>query len=235
MYNKDFVRYSNKVVRNIKANKRISKKIKEDIVITLENKAEELSIDNPYDLMGDPKKVAEEFRSNMDLPSKDYYEYISDKEIFGIPLIHINNKKNGFAKGIIAVGGVSIGVISFGGVSIGILSFGGFSLGLLFSLGGFSASPLGIAIGGFAAGYSLALGGFAYAKSLAIGGFAMGDIALGDEIKATVGGYKTSGVGEKVINILKDKEKVMPTIKQMYPNLSAIKLWIIDKCINLMI
>lgn len=236
MYNNDFVGYSKKVVRHIGVNKRLSNKIREDIMMTLENKSEELRINDPYELMGNPKDVAEEFRVNMELPKKDYFEYISDKEIFGIPLIHINNKRNGVAKGIISIGAISFGVISLGGISFGIFSLGGFSLGLLLSLGGFSVSPLGIALGGFAAGYSLALGGFAKAKGLAIGGFASADIALGDTIKATVGAYKTSGVGENIFDIFTDgKEKLIPAIKDMYPNISKIKIWIIEKFMNGMI
>lgn len=228
MYNRDFVKYANKVTRFIGVNKKLSNKIKEDILITLENKAEELYVNDPYELMGDPRTLAEEFRKNMNLPYKDYYEYISDKEIFGIPLIHINNKRNGVAKGIIAVGAFSIGVFCFGGFSIGIFCFGGFSLGLLLSIGGLSIAPLGVAIGGLAIGYSFALGGAAYAKSLAIGGYANGDIAIGDQVKATIGIYKTSGRGEQIFDFYKDKEKIIPTLKQIYPNLSKIKLWIIE-------
>ena len=74
-----------------------------------------------------------------------------------------------------------------------------------------------------------------YAKNLAIGAFAVGDIAIGDQIKAIVGGYKTSGSGDKIFNLYKDKDKVIPAIKQVYPNLSYFKLWIVEKLMNLMI
>lgn len=235
MYCNDFIRYSNKVLRHIGANKKLSKKIKEDILLTLENKSEELRIYDPYELMGNPKDLAEEFRINLNLPRKDYFEYISDKEIFGIPLIHINNKINGVAKGIISMGAFSIGIFSLGGFSIGVFSLGGFSLGLLFSLGGFSVSLLGIAIGGLALAYNVAIGGAAFAKKLAIGGYASADIAIGDQIKAIVGAYKTKGVGENVFSILTDdKEKVISAIKDIYPNISKLKLWIIEKSMNSM-
>lgn len=227
-----FRRYANKVVRNIGITGERAKKIREDIVITLESKSIEQNERNPNQLMGSAESVAEEFRVNMNLPPKHYFEYISDYEMFGIPLIHINSKRNGMAKGIIAIGAFSVGVISVGGFSLGVFSIGGFSLGLLFAFGGGAIAPLGVAMGGLAIGHSLAIGGYATANSLAIGGFAKGQIAIGDEIEAVVGGYKTKGTGENVFNILKNKEAFFRSIKDTYPNLTFIKQWIIEKAVR---
>lgn len=114
------------------------------------------------------------------------YEYKSKKKIRGIPLVHI---KMGYgvqvARGIIAIGNVSIGLISIGGISVGAISLGGLGLGLLvlggLALGGiaFGGGAIGIiAMGGMAIGmYSL--GGMAVASEIAIGGAAFGDTAIG--------------------------------------------------------
>lgn len=126
------------------------------------------------------------------------YEYKSKLKVFGIPLVHINMGYGlRVAKGIIAIGNVSIGVISIGGVALGGLSFGGVALGLLAALGGvaiggfaFGGLAIGIlAVGGAAFGlYSL--GGLAVAKNIAVGGYASGHTAIG------VGTY-----GENILKI----------------------------------
>jgi len=114
------------------------------------------------------------------------YEYKSKTEIFGIPLVHI---KMGFgaqvAKGIIAIGNVSVGLVSIGGISLGGICIGGLGLGLLvlagLALGGIAigGAAIGIvAMGGMAIGvYSL--GGVAVASEVAIGGAAFGTTAIG--------------------------------------------------------
>ena len=92
------------------------------------------------------------------------YEYKSETEFFGLPLIHIArgiDPKTGavrVAKGIIAIGNIAVGVFAIGGLalggtiggaSIGLLALGGLSMGLLLAVGGFAVSA-GYAIGGFA-------------------------------------------------------------------------------------
>lgn len=135
-----------------------------------------------------------------------FYEYISPIKVFGLPLIHIRYGLGPqLAKGIIAIGDLSVGVVAIGGGSLGVVSLGGMSLGLLLSLGGVSLGLVslgGMAIGGFAAGgcavgqwlaagggaFSnyLAIGGGAWSHGLAIGGSAYGHIAVGiDEASGT--------------------------------------------------
>lgn len=99
------------------------------------------------------------------------YEYRSQSELFGLPLVHVAcgyNPSTGMpriAKGIIAIGNIAVGGLAVGGLSLGVISFGGLALGL-------------IAIGGAAVGLLLALGGLAVGF-IAIGGAAVGYYALG--------------------------------------------------------
>jgi len=96
------------------------------------------------------------------------YEYRSRTRLFGIPLVHVVfgcgiNPLTGRvrpAKGIIAVGHISIGVIAVGGFALGPISIGGLAIGLL-------------AIGGCALGAILAIGG------MALGFIAIGAVAIG--------------------------------------------------------
>ncbi len=127
------------------------------------------------------------------------YEFRSRATLFGLPLIHIN-VGFGFraARGIIAIGNISVGVVSIGGVAVGVFSLGGLAIGLLFALGGLGVGALAlggfalgvISIGGFAAGWlawggialgKYAVGGVAVASEVAIGGAAYGPLAIGDE------------------------------------------------------
>ena len=105
------------------------------------------------------------------------YEYKSEAELFGWPLIHIAqgiNPQTGtprIARGVIAIGNIAIGGlaiggfaaggVALGGMSMGILAFGGLGLGLLAALGG-------LAVGGY-----LAVGGAALSLTYAIGGLAL--------------------------------------------------------------
>ena len=114
------------------------------------------------------------------------YEYVSERKLFGLPLVHINL---GFglcrAKGIIAIGNIATGFIAIGGLSVGLFALGGLALGLLV-LGGFALG--GVAVGGFALGL-LALGGIATGL-FAIGGVGIGYYALGG---LAVGRYAFGG------------------------------------------
>ncbi|MFQ8705813.1 MAG: helix-turn-helix domain-containing protein [Thomasclavelia sp.] len=118
------------------------------------------------------------------------YEYKSKLAIGNFPLIHINFGR-GFrvAKGIIAIGNISIGLFSLGCFSLGIVSFGGVALGLLalagMALGGICFGGLSVgylAVGGLAIGV-YAAGGLAIAAKLAIGGVAHGYVAIGASVK----------------------------------------------------
>jgi len=217
MAKSQYERYINSVVNNIRCDGKTRKKIKEDLLSHLQVKSLETGENDPWKLMGDPYDVANDFRENLNI-KEDYrnmtygYEYISETRLFGLPLVHINNRRNGFAKGIIAVGGISVGVISLGGISLGVLSFGGLSIGLLLSLGGFSGS-LGIA-----------LGGAAIAKHLAIGAYAQANIAIGDTVKCAFGAYQTKGIGDVLFKFPVDTETFFNKLTEFSPRISSLTL-----------
>ena len=110
------------------------------------------------------------------------YEYKSEAELFGLPLIHIAqgiDPKTGMprvAKGIVAIGNIAIGVFAMGGLAIGGIAFGGGAIGLL-SLGGFSLG--GIALGGLSVGLLAAFGGLAVSFGYAMGGLALAPHFIG--------------------------------------------------------
>lgn len=137
------------------------------------------------------------------VPVKYHYEYKSQKEFFGVPLVHINIGRGLYkAKGIIAIGNIATGILSLGILSLGIISVGILALGLLtlgcivlgliacgaisfgvLSLGGIAIGVL--SLGGLAIGmYSI--GGCAIASNIALGGYANGHIAIGDTVKGTI-------------------------------------------------
>ena len=98
------------------------------------------------------------------------YEYISQKKLFGMPLVHVHLGVGLYrAKGVFALGMISSGLVSAGLLSMGLLSFGLLSLGLL-AFGGFVLG--GAAFGGVAAGILAAAG-------ISIGVFSIGGISLG--------------------------------------------------------
>ncbi len=172
--------YIKEVLKNINTYRDVKKRIKEDLYSRIE---EALDRDPYFDFvqeLGTPQELAEEFMENLTDPSavkyKGFngmpYEYKSTKKIFGLPLIHVNTGGRygaSVAKGIIAVGDVSVGIISIGGVSCGVISIGGISLGAV-ALGGVAIG--GLAFGGVAIGI-VSFGGVAYGLLKAIGG-AMG-------------------------------------------------------------
>jgi hypothetical protein len=230
---KDFIKYANKVVKHIPAKSSLKLKIKEDIINQLEDIKHQKGINDPIKAMGEPEVLAKEFIDNMDIKTTNpgywgEYEYKSKIKIYGIPLVHINMKRNSISKGIFSIGAISFGVFSFGGISFGLFSFGAISFGFLFALGAISVS-LGVSIGALSIGYLLAFGGMAISKVLSFGGLAIAkDIAIGDVAMAKVCGYKTSYDGMIGINIKNDTEQLLTTIKENFPNLQGFYYSIIE-------
>lgn len=166
------------------------------------------------------------------------YEYKSKKELFGLPLVHINIGRGiKKAKGIIAIGNISFGLISVGLISIGILSFGILSLAL-FSLAVLSIGLL-LAVGAISVGIvsigAISIGIFSIG-ALAIGKYAVGasaiasNVAIGDYAKATNIAIGNSTVGKE--RIILDKyvsiDKVIVEIKREYPNLSDFVIKVME-------
>lgn len=121
------------------------------------------------------------------------FEYKSKRTLFGLPLVHINGKWGGTAKGVVAVGFKARGVVSVGFLSMGVLSAGCLSLGAV-SLGALALGVL--ALGAVSVGLLLALGavaaGFVAYGAAAFGGFAAGAfacakyVAVGDHACALI-------------------------------------------------
>lgn len=105
------------------------------------------------------------------LPLRDY-EFRSEAEFFGFPLVHIVhglNQETGrlrIARGIIAIGDIAIGIFALGGISFGILAFGGISLAC-YAIGGIAIG--GTAVGGISLGICTAIGVIAVAPGTAYG------------------------------------------------------------------
>lgn len=133
------------------------------------------------------------------------FEYKSERTLFGLPLVHINGKWGGTAKGVVAVGFKSCGVVSVGFLSMGVLSAGCLSLGAV-SLGALALGVL--ALGAVSVGLLLALGavaaGFVAYGAAAFGGFAAGAfacakyVAVGDYACALIPLAKTFAWGGAV-------------------------------------
>ena len=105
-------------------------------------------------------------------PQRTNFEYRSDQEINGWPIIHINlgihpeTGQAAVAKGIIAIGNTAIGVISIGGAAFGIVTLAGFGLGIV-SLAGFAIGI--VALGAIALGYEVSLGAIALSSKFTLG------------------------------------------------------------------
>src|SRR6056297_1201966 len=238
--NKDFEVYAAQVVSYINGSQRRANKIKADILQSLEEKSAQTGETDPVKLMGDVQEVAMEFSENLDQETLNYqFEYRSKTTIKGIPLIHINKRYGGTAKGIIAIGTIAIGVISLGGISIGLLSFGGISLGLILALGGLAAGGVlsmgGLAIsllyafGGAAISLSLSFGGFALSNNVAVGGYASAkELAIGGITHGHICIFNQSGVGEYLYNVNEYSiEELIRSIQMVKPDVNDFILNII--------
>lgn len=232
--NKEFQEYINKIVGLIGVSGKKKKQISEDLYAALEEKQQETGESNPYILMGDAEEVAEEFRENLGIDNENSisrfydrhrygFEYVSKTKVFGVPLVHINTKPLGIAKGIFSYGTVAIGVFSFGAAAIGIFSFGAIGLGLILAAGGAAVSGLA-SFGGAAAAYGLSCGGAAVAKVIAVGGYAKANIAIGGYADGIVAVFNQHGAGQYMFKMPADKDQVIIAVKRVYPNISKIFL-----------
>ncbi len=233
-------KYLDEVVSYIDCTENEANDIKSKMKKTLENIRDKNMNFDPYRDFGKPHLIAKRIQREYlqeNYPNK--FEYKSKKELFGLPLVHINKRRGGIAKGIIAIGTISFGFISIGALPIGVISIGGFSVGLLFSLGGISfGGLLGIgglaisflfAIGGFAVSIFTAMGGFALSNNFALGGFAKAkEIALGGIAEGRIAIFSQSGSGEFLFPTAQFcEEEIIGFIKEVKPNVSNFILNII--------
>lgn len=235
--NKEFDNYINKIVSNIGLTGKKARNIREDLYSSLIEKQQITGETNPYILLGDPEDVAEEFRENIGIERRyfhDYYwyEYKSKVTVLGIPLVHINCKPMGVAKGIISIGSIAIGVLAFGGVSIGALSFGAIAMGILAAIGGISLAGL-LSIGGIAMAFGVSVGGVAISKLMACGGYASANIAIGGISKGVISIFKQSGEGTYLFDNSSNLKEIINTIKEVYPNISEKIINFMEKFISL--
>jgi len=134
------------------------------------------------------------------------FEYRSNIEILGLPLVHIaqgydpQTFRPRVARGIIAIGNIAIGVFALGGLAMGGFTLGGLSLGL-FALGGIAIGS--IALGGVSMAILFAAGGIAVSPFYAVGGLTLAQHALG-----------AMGADPEVLRLL---EKLWPGIKEFVP------------------
>jgi len=109
------------------------------------------------------------------LPMYVGFEYRSELELFGWPLVHVTKGydpltgKQRVSRGVIAIGEIAVGVLAVGGFALGGIAVGGMGVGVI-ALGGLAIG--GLAAGGIALGVAAALGGVAYSLMYAIGGLA---------------------------------------------------------------
>lgn len=166
-----------------------------------------------------------------------FYQYKSEKTLFGLPLVHINIGRGARkAKGIIAIGNIatgflSIGFISFGLLSVGIIGCGLIGIGVLaaaallavgtFSLGFFSIGAVAvgiITIGAVSIGM-FSIGACSIASHIAIGHYAQGHIAIGKTVKGVKTFIDTTSGQSVNFNMIKASE-VRQVINSEFP-----KLW----------
>jgi hypothetical protein len=104
------------------------------------------------------------------------YEYRSQAEILGWPLVHVAsgvNPRTGLprvARGIIAIGNFAVGVFALGGIAVGGITIAGIGLGV-FVLAGIAFGVF--SFGGIAVGILFAVGGLAISLGYAFGGLAL--------------------------------------------------------------
>lgn len=198
-----------------------SKKVYKDIIEMLEEKALDYDHVDPVEIMGPAGELAKELSPT----SKKTGDYVSKAHFMGLPLIHVCMRRNGLAKGIVAIGPLAIGVFSFGGLSLGLVSVGGFGLGLL-ALGGISFGYY--ALGGIAIAYQIALGSIAISNGMSLE-IALGkDIAIGAITRARVMYYSQEirqipDVETFAYSLGDGKEAFIAKVAEQYGNLGLIK------------
>jgi hypothetical protein len=133
------------------------------------------------------------------------YEYKSQTEFLGLPLVHIAygpNPETGLprvARGVIAIGNFAFGLVAIGGMAVGGVVLSGIGLGF-FVLGGISIGM--VALGGLAIGAVFAAGGLAISSAYAVGGLAIGPHAIGS--------------GRVDQDFLRQLERIWPNIRNYF-------------------
>lgn len=134
------------------------------------------------------------------------YEYRSQAELFGFPLLHIAfgmNPQTGrphVACGIIAIGNIAVGGFAMGSLALGGFAFGGLGLGV-FVFGGVAIGVF--SLGGMALGLLFAAGGMAVSLAYAVGGLALAPHAI-----------SPAGMDPQLVKLL---GKWLPGLRHLFP------------------
>jgi len=221
--NDDYKKYIRKVMREIPVYGKKKRAIETDLLNSLHEREQLNPGKNPIELMGEADQLSSEFRDNLGLGEVRGFEYQSKKEWFNIPLVHINLRPNGVAKGIFALGPVAVGAVSVGAVAIGLLSFGAFTFGILAALGAVAFSGL-ISLGAAAFSIGMSMGAVAMANYYAIGAFAQANIAIGSVAHGVVAVFRESGQGDLMVQLPALRGDVLMAVKAAYPGISQFWL-----------
>lgn len=156
------------------------------------------------------------------------YQYTSKTKIAGIPLVSIKLSrrmgKDCVAKGIIAIGNISVGIISLGLVSAGVISIGCITAGLL-ALGALAVgiAALGAVAVGILAFGTVAIGIYAggvavYGSQIAVGVAASGKTVIGESIQGTNQLHYYKGISGDVIRnfLLETHPKLWKPLREAF-------------------
>ncbi|MBN2796809.1 MAG: hypothetical protein JXR88_15465 [Clostridia bacterium] len=207
--------YVKRVLSYIDCTSSMKKRLKEDIEMSIENRMEDLETDIEA-VMGDPKSFAMEIIDYHDLKLMSGFEYISSSTFLGLPLVHITAKRNGIAKGIIAIGLRSIGVFSIGILSLGIFTYGVIGLGLCSAFGSVAISGC-FSMGAIALSGLFSLGALS-GGYLSIGALSFGKVAIGDIAYGQLALFKTQGYGNTLLSIYGNHEGIRLALQEHLNN-----------------
>jgi hypothetical protein len=205
-------------MREIPITGQMRKELEADLLASLQERCIAEPGVEPEVLMGQPSDIAREYMVNAGSVNNGY-EYRSKTELFSYPLIHINFKHRGRAKGIIAVGTVSVGVLSVGVVSVGFVSFGVLGIGLLAAFGAMAFSGI-VSVGAVATSIGMSVGAVASARYYAIGAIANAKIAVGSVARGVVALYTDSGQGNFTIKLPANRDEIQNVLRTAFPGLT---------------
>lgn len=96
------------------------------------------------------KTATGQWRTYKPLKGRNFKEFVSNGQIFGMPLVHIANgtdprtEKQAIAKGVIAIGQIASGFIAIGQLATGYVAIGQAAIGRVAAVGQLAAAPLAL-------------------------------------------------------------------------------------------
>lgn len=218
--------YINRVLSYIECDGKTRKRLKEDLSLSIDNRLDMAADADLVEMLGSPEAMANEMIDNHSLRRAQGFEYISEKTLFGLPLVHISTRPRGIAKGVFAIGIKSIGIFSIGVLSLGIFSTGVLTVGLLTAFGSLALSGL-FSFGAIAVSLYLAFGAIAVGK-IALGALAFGSVAVGDVAYGSLAIFRSSGSGDVLFESSKNHDLIRAAVKE-----HVTAQWLIDIIMNM--